>query len=105
MNTHQRRSQQDWQNIMDDFSQSTLNQSDYCQQHQLAPSTFSKWRKQLGLTRPAFLNKRSQSSDDALQFQPLLSTAEPPNATELSTHIQLSLPGAITLTITTERSS
>ncbi|MGV6853206.1 MAG: IS66 family insertion sequence element accessory protein TnpA [bacterium] len=102
MNTHQRRSEQDWQHIMDDFAQSNLSQSDYCHQHALAPSTFSKWRKQLGLTRLSSLNKCPQSSDDVIHFQPLPSTTKIPDSPGSSTHIQLSLPGDITLTITTE---
>ena len=57
-----------WQQIMDHYHRSGLNQKTFCQQEGLAMSTFSKWRKQLGLvnTRPAV--------DTDADFRPLVSS-------------------------------
>ena len=47
--TYQTYSLNEWQVIMDDFMSSGLTQAVFCEQQGLAASTFSKWRKQLGL--------------------------------------------------------
>ena len=47
--SYQSYSADQWQQIMRDYSRSGLNQKAFCQQAGLAMSTFSKWRKQLGL--------------------------------------------------------
>lgn len=47
--SYQSYSADQWQQIMKDYSQSGLNQKAFCQRAGLAISTFSQWRKQLGL--------------------------------------------------------
>lgn len=47
------RSEHDWRTILQTFSQSGLTQDEFCRHHQLAPSTFAKWKKELGLTLTA----------------------------------------------------
>lgn len=107
----QRYNSQQWQTIMDDFAHSGLNQSDYCQLHHLAQSTFSKWRKQLGLIRRSVsdpgihtsepINPQSSSSmQTSPSFEPLPLAASPSvEATPMT--IQLSLGHGISLTIQT----
>lgn len=64
----------EWQQIMDDYRHSSLNQKAFCEQKGLAMSTFSKWRKQLGL-----VNTHSAASTTA-DFKPLLSVSTVPVA-------------------------
>ncbi len=60
-----------WQQIMTDFAASGLTQKQFCSQQGLAPSTFSKWRKQLGLVQaPSTTNEESHAD-----FQPFMSMA------------------------------
>ena len=66
--SYQSYSADQWQQIMDHYHRSGLNQKTFCQQEGLAMSTFSKWRKQLGLVnnRPAV--------DTPADFRPLMSS-------------------------------
>lgn len=45
--SHKRRSEQQWQAILAEYQQSHLTQKQYCNQHGIANSTFSKWKAQL----------------------------------------------------------
>lgn len=65
-----RRTGQDWQSIFNTFSDSGLTQEQFCRQYQLAPSTFAKWKKQLGMTS-------SSVSQDFVEVQPVPATAAP----------------------------
>lgn len=67
---YQARTASQWQSIMDEFAISGLTQTAFCQQQGLAMSTFSKWRKQLGLVSP--------THNEGVAFQPL--TPEWPTA-------------------------
>lgn len=42
------RSAEDWQSILNAFNESSLTQEEFCKSNRLAPSTFAKWKKQLG---------------------------------------------------------
>lgn len=64
-------SAQQWQQIMENYSRSGLNQKAFCKQEGLAMSTFSKWRKQLGL-----INTRPEVEGTA-DFKPLLPVSPP----------------------------
>ena len=64
----------EWQQIMDDYSHSSLNQKAFCEQKGLAMSTFSKWRKQLGL-----VNTHSEVNTTT-DFKPLLPISPVPVA-------------------------
>lgn len=46
------RSADDWQSILNAFNESELTQEEFCKSKRLAPSTFAKWKKQLGSTTP-----------------------------------------------------
>lgn len=41
------RTEQDWQQIIQAYEDSGLTQNQFCQQHHLAFSTFTKWKNQL----------------------------------------------------------
>lgn len=75
---YQSYSAQQWQQIMDNYSRSGLNQKAFCQQEGLAMSTFSKWRKQLGLihTRP--------EGESTADFKALLPVSPPPVTTAVA---------------------
>ena len=68
---HQSYKTQQWQQIMTNYSRSGLSQKVFCKQEGLAMSTFSKWRKQLGL-----INTRPEVERTA-DFKPLLSVSPP----------------------------
>lgn len=46
----QYRSAQQWQHLINDFTQSGLSQSEFCRQHSVTPSALWSWRKKLGAT-------------------------------------------------------
>ena len=62
----------EWRQIMTDFAASDLTQRQFCQQQGLTPSTFSKWRKQLGLIGS---DRASSALAMPPDFQPLVPTA------------------------------
>lgn len=57
----------EWQKIMTHYAGSGLNQKAFCQREGLAMSTFSKWRKQLGLIH----TKATMSKEVIADFKPL----------------------------------
>lgn len=66
---------QQWRQIMNHYNRSGLNQKTFCRQEGLAMSTFSKWRKHLGMikTRPEV--------DPPADFKPLLPVSPSPVTT------------------------
>lgn len=61
----------EWQQIMTDYATSGLTQKAFCQRAGLAMSTFSKWRKQLGLVG----TEAQAEADSHADFKPLLLTS------------------------------
>ena len=82
------RSEHDWRTILQTFSQSGLTQDEFCRHHQLAPSTFAKWKKELGLSLAA-------STSDFVEVLPASQPATKNTRLELSVsfghHFQLQL--------------
>lgn len=75
--SYQAHSRQDWQVIMDQYASSGLSQKTFCQREGLASSTFSKWRKQLGL-----VHTKPLAVAQDLAFQPI------PNISMSATSLQ-----------------
>ena len=73
--TYQTYNATEWQQIMANYDRSGLNQKAFCEQEGLAMSTFSKWRKQLGL-----VNTGPEAKVIA-DFKPLLPVSALPVAT------------------------
>jgi hypothetical protein len=88
------RGEQEWQSIMQDFERSALSQEQYCLHHNLAVSTFCKWKKQLNSAAS------TACSSDFIEIQPEQLIACKPKtdlkarfelAINLSTRFQLNL--------------
>ena len=75
--TYQSYNTQQWQQIMENYSRSGLNQKAFCKQEGLAMSTFSKWRKQLGL-----INTHPEV-EGTVDFKRLLPVSQPPATTAI----------------------
>jgi hypothetical protein len=58
------RSANDWQALLETYHQSGLTQEQFCKQHQLAPSTFAKWKCRLS-TEPF------SGADDFIDITPM----------------------------------
>jgi len=93
---YQKQTREEWQIIMNDFEHSGLTQTNFCQQHSIPASTFSKWRKELGL---AGIQKKTAPKPIAPSFQALPMATSPMNQNQSAYHIELSLGHGITLTI------
>lgn len=97
MQTHyQTYNSAEWQQIMDNYHLSGLNQKTFCQQEGLAMSTFSKWRKQLGLAR-----SKPVPPAAIADFQPLMPADTAPTTTHDSAdwEVELVLGSGMTLRI------
>lgn len=68
---YQNHSPQDWEQIMSQYAASGLSQKAFCQRESLAPSTFSKWRKQLGLAGAKSLPAKATADFKPLSCFPL----------------------------------
>jgi transposase-like protein len=68
--TKVRRTRSQWQAIIAEFEQSTLGVQEFCQQHDLAYSSFAKWR--------SLLRQESKNSTSSVSFieMPSLSPAQ-----------------------------
>lgn len=87
------RGTKEWQLILQDFEHSDLTQEQFCLQHNLAASTFCKWKKQLR-------SPSTSSPSDFIEIQPKQIMPSKPKADakarfelviQLSTRFQLNL--------------
>lgn len=85
-----RRTRAQWQTILADFEQSELSAQDFCQQHDLAYSSFAKWR--------SLLKQERKKQAEPVSFIPMppLSLGQP------GSHwtIELDLGAGVTLRLT-----
>lgn len=103
--TYQSLSAEQWQSTMERFAASGLSQALFCQQQGLAMSTFSKWRKQLGLvgttvaqkTNNAFLPLAAMTPSPALPAKEPSQFDDHPDDSDWQ--VELTLGGGITLRI------
>lgn len=90
-----RRTPDDWQQIFQQFHDSELTVTAFCQQHKLTLSNFYHWRKKittLPSTQSVIASKVSGGSDNwqAIQLPKI-------GSPDTSWDIELQLPGGVTL--------
>jgi transposase-like protein len=88
--TYTRRSQQQWQNIINDFTESGLSGAQFCKQNDIRYASFSKWRKRLTQNR----NPLEQSASSFIDLGQLTD-----NTDASSWHITLKLGNGIELVL------
>lgn len=74
------RSANDWQALLSRYHQSSLTHEQFCKQHQLAPSTFAKWKSQLSL-------EPFSDADNFIDITPM----SPPTAPSSDFRLELTL--------------
>lgn len=85
---HPRRTREQWQQSIKDFEQSHLSTADFCKQHQLAYSSFAKWR--------SILNQENQKAPAFVDITPTLPV---PTSSETDWTVELAIGDQIVLRI------
>lgn len=91
--TYTRRTREQWQQHINNQPQSGLTIAAYCKEHGLTTASFYSMRSKLKDSKGSSTAKAVSENDE--HWLPMMSTVGSPS----STHITLSLPGNITLSI------
>lgn len=89
--TYTRRSETQWQELIEGFAGSGLSLEAYCQQNKIAPSGFYKWRRRF--EEPT---KPNEETDKIIDITPSFADSVAPQKQKMPVNVELELaPGFI----------